>query len=264
MSLQKSIAVFGGNGFLGRKICEVGVELGYKVGAFSRSGVAPSSAKGKWVEQVSWNSANIFDSKTYEEQLKEYDTVVHSIGILFENQSYKKSMNSNFDFLQDIQRLANTVKGGNPMDKNDYNTYGAIQRDSAVLLADSFLKVHDKGNYVYISADQAIPIVPEEYITTKREAEFELSYKPNLRTIVMRPGFMYDDSESHTNRDFLKSLLNLGYSTKELVIGDKIEFFNRLIRPPVSTEKVAWTIYEKLQDETFKGVVGLDEIVKNL
>lgn len=263
MSLQKSIAIFGGNGFLGRKICEVGVELGYKVGAFSRSGLAPASVNGKWVDQVSWNKADIFDAKTYEDQLKEYDTVVHSIGLLFENQSYKKSMNSNFSFLQDIQRLANTVKGGNPMEKNEFNTYGAIQRDSAVLLADTLLKDHDKGNYVYISADQALPIVPEEYITTKREAEFELSCKPNLRTIIMRPGFMYDDSDKHTNRDLLKNLLTLGYSTKELVLGDKIGFLNKLVRPPVSTEKVAWTIYEKLQDEEFKGIVSLDEIARN-
>ena len=33
-SMVKSIAVFGGNGFLGRKICEVGVRRGYDVASF--------------------------------------------------------------------------------------------------------------------------------------------------------------------------------------------------------------------------------------
>ena len=264
MSLKQSIAIFGGNGFLGRKLCEVGVELGYTVTSFSRSGKPPSKSQGKWVDQVSWKLANIFDPQTYREELQQYGTVVHSIGLLFENQSYKKTMNSNFGFLQDIQNLANTVKGKNPMEKNRFNTYGAIQRDSAVLLADTFLETHKQGNYVYISADQALPIVPEEYITTKREAEFELSCKPGLRAIFMRPGFMYDDSEEKTNRKFLTNILNAGYHTKETIVGDHIGFLNKLIRPPITTEKVAWTMYEKLQDEEFKGVVTLEEMSKSL
>lgn len=256
-SLAKSIAVFGGAGFLGRKICEVGVSLGYTVASFLRSGTPPSSEP--WTRQVEWLKADIFNTASYESKLANYSTVVHSIGILFENQAYKLSINSKFD----LSKLTSTVSGSNPMEKTPNSTYAAIQRDSALALADSFINQQPgPKNYVYISADQAIPIIPKQYIITKREAEFELGLKHDLRTIVIRPGFMYEDTPNFTNRDLLKNLLNLGYSSKELILGDKVDFVNKLIRPPVSTEKVAYSLFEKLQDNSFKGVVGLDEIVK--
>ncbi|ABN68547.2 predicted protein [Scheffersomyces stipitis CBS 6054] len=263
MSVAKSIAVFGGSGFLGRKICEVGIQRGYDVTAFSRSGEPPQAAIHQpWIKEVNWEKGNIFEPSTYTHSLSSFGTVVHSIGILFENSSYKKTMNSNFNFLNDIQNLASSLKGPNPMAKDDHNTYEAIQRDSAVLLADNFIE-HQKQDpvFVYISADSQFPIVPSEYLTTKREAEFELSCKKGLRSILMRPGFMYDPShEGQDNRDILARLLKLGYSTKEVIVGDKISFLNKSVRPPVTTEQVASKIFEKIENPDFSGVVSLDEI----
>ena len=116
--MVKSIAVFGGNGFLGRKICEVGVRRGYDVASFSRHGEPPEAVVHQpWVAKVNWEQADIFQPLTYQDKLKNYSTIVHSIGILFENQSYKKAMNSNFNFLSDIQNLANNIMGSNPMQK---------------------------------------------------------------------------------------------------------------------------------------------------
>ncbi|KAK6455885.1 uncharacterized protein RJT20DRAFT_129270 [Scheffersomyces xylosifermentans] len=267
MSVAKSIAVFGGSGFLGRKICEVGVQKGYQVTAFSRSGEPPQAVIHQpWITKVNWEPVDIFDPKSYTSKLAEFGTVVHSIGLLFENPSYKRSMNSNFNFLNDIQNFANSLKGSNPMEKNETNTYEAIQRDSAVLLADNFLE-HQRENptYVYISADQQFPIVPEDYLTTKREAEFELSCKKGLRAILMRPSFMYDDSHEGglDNRDIVAKLLKLGYGTKEFILGDRITFLNKQVRPPVSTAQVARSIYEKIENPEFKGVVTLEEIARH-
>ncbi|CCE81757.1 Piso0_002425 [Millerozyma farinosa CBS 7064] len=286
-SISRSIAVFGGNGFLGRKICETGIQLGYKVTSFSRSGKAPSSIKTPWVEKVNWEKANIFDPETYKHKLKDVDTVVHSIGILFENQGYKQTVNTNFNFLNDIQNLANTLKYPNPMTKDNTNTYEAIQRDSALILANAFLKQHEVESkqavdnsssensseqssklpsFVYISADQKIPMVPSGYIETKREAELELSCLPGLRTIIMRPNFMYDEAEKHGfhNREILRNFFELGYNVKEKVIGNNVSYINSLIRPPISIDVVARTIYDKLDDESFKGIVTLDEMRRGM
>lgn len=260
--MSKSIAIFGGNGFLGRKICEVGVKLGYSVTSFSRTGDPAADIQNTpWAQKVHWERANIFDPDTYADKLGDKTAVVHSIGILFENSDYKKVVNSNFNFLNDIQKLGNFLKGPNPMAKNKYSTYEAIQRDSAVILADAYIQQQKKDpTFVYISADQQIPLIPEGYITTKREAEFELACKP-LREILMRPGFMYDEQEgSANNRKLLKQFVELGYNVKQGVVGSSVPFLNTLVRPPCSTDQVALKIYQRLENPEFLGVVTLEDI----
>ncbi|GEQ69972.1 hypothetical protein JCM33374_g3648 [Metschnikowia sp. JCM 33374] len=270
---MNSIAVLGGNGFVGRKICEIGVRQGWSVTSLSRSGTPPkplSHMDNSWISQVKWEKANLLEPESYKGKLLGKTAVVHSVGILFENSDYKTSINSNFNFLNDIQKLANSLKGSNPMARNATNTYASIQRDSAVILADTYLDVNKTDDaisklpsFVYISADAKPPIVPEAYLTTKREAEFELSCKKNLRSIFMRPNFMYDANEPiSNNRRILSQIIDLGYTAKNLVFSDKIAALNSLVRPPVSTEKVALKVFEKLQDENFQGVVGLEEILK--
>lgn len=261
--MSKSIAIFGGNGFVGRKICQVGIALGYNVTSFSRSGNSPRETA-PWVDKVTWEQGNIFDPSTYEAKLKGKTAVVHSIGLLFENLDYKKSMNSNFNFLNDIQNLSNLIKGPNPMKKDKFNTYEAVQRDSAVILAEAYLEQQaEDPTFVYMSADQQLPLIPEGYITTKREAEFELSCKPNLRLILMRPGFIYDnDLSPSNNRKLLSSVLELGYGVKSGIFGDNVGLLNTLVRPPVSVEQVARTIFRKIEDKDFNGVVPLEEIRK--
>lgn len=271
---MSSIAVLGGNGFVGRKICEVGIRLGWSVTSLSRSGKPPaaiSHADHSWISQVKWEKADLFDPSSYEQSIAGKTAVVHSVGILFENMDYKTSINLNFSFLNDMQKLANIAKGSNPMARDSKTSYAAIQRDLAVVLADTFIKENSprledapKPAFVYISADNKPPVVPEGYLITKREAEFELSCKKDMRTIVMRPGFMYDPSEpASNNRKLLSTFVGLGYDVKNAVFADKFKILNDLVRPPVSTEKVALKVYEKLADPSFAGVVGLEEIVKS-
>lgn len=269
-----SIAVLGGNGFVGRKICEVGVRLGWSVTSLSRSGKPPAPiahSDHSWMSQVKWEKADLFDPKSYEKFIANKSAVVHSVGILFENIDYKTSVNLNFNFLNDVQKLANIAKGSNPMARSTSTSYAGIQRDLAVVLADTFIKESKatgkngpesrKPAFVYISADNKPPMVPEGYLSTKREAEFELSCKKDLRCIFMRPGFMFDPSEPSTNnRKLLSTLVNIGYDLKNAVFSNKVQVLNDLVRPPVSTENVALKVYEKLSDENFSGVVGLEEI----
>lgn len=261
--MSKSIAIFGGSGFLGRKICEVGIGLGYQVTSFSRSGKPPSINEA-WVDEVEWVHGDIFKPESYKEKLKGKSAVVHSIGLILENQGYKKSMNSNFNFLSDLQNLASSLKGPNPMKKDRLNTYEAIQRDSAVILADAYLEQQKEDpTFVYISADQKIPIIPEGYINTKREAEFELSCKKDLRSIFMRPGVLYNESDPPlNNRRIFTQFVGLGYDIKNTLLGNNIDFINQLVRPPCSTEQVATKMFAKIEDKDASGVVLLDEIRK--
>ena len=270
----RSIAVFGGNGFLGKRICEGGIRNGYTVYGLLRSGSKPkveTPHDAYWIIKVNWQQADVFNPKTYKKTLAEVDTVVHSIGMLFENQDYKKVMNSNFSVLNDVRNLANAIKGGNPMKKSYELTYEAVQRDSAVILADALIKSKSKKkkldsvetpNFVYILADSQIPLIPSRYLTTKREAEFELSLKHGLRTISARPGFMFDEALGWTNRSVFGSLLSLGYDTKQVLFQDKIEPLNGLVRPPISTQKVAAEVYKRLENPDFSGVLSLDEMLK--
>lgn len=270
---MKSIAVLGGNGFLGRKICEVGVRKGWSVMSLSRSGSPPkalSHSDNSWISRVNWAKADLLDPNSYKNYLIGKSAVVHSVGILFEDSDYKSSVNLNFNFLNDVQKLANALKGSNPMAKNPTSSYGVIQRDLAVILADTFTLAHGKADgkreiptFVYISADAKPPMVPEEYLTTKREAEFELACKKDLRTIFMRPSFMYDANEPPmNNRKILSNIISAGYDIKNAVFSDRIAPLNDIFRPPASTERVASKIYEKLEDESFEGVVSLEEIMR--
>lgn len=266
MTVLKTIGVFGGSGFVGKSICKLGVQLGYNVVGFSRSGKPAGINNGAWVDQVNWQKADIFNPESYKKQLRDIDIVVHSMGLLFENQAYKKTINTNFNFLNDVQNLASVMRGSNPMTKGEHDSYEAIQRDSAVILADTFLDARkdvsdSKPVFVYISADQKIPVVPAAYIDTKREAEFELSCKKGLRNINLRPGFMYDAELGAVNaRDVLKTFLNVGYGVKNAVFGEEVSYINSLIRPPVSIQQLSRSLYEKVEDEEYDGTVMLEEI----
>lgn len=255
---MKHIAVFGGNGFLGRKICEVGIRNGWRVTSFLRSGNTPS-IPAQWVQKVAWKRADLFDSKTYEESLNDVDAVVHSVGMLFENSTYKKVANSNFGSLAEFTKV---FKGANPMEKDVHSTFEAVQRDLAVLLADAFLNASGKGDkaFVYVSAEMKPPFVSEGYITSKREAEFELSCKRDLRVILVRPGIMYDPNEM-SNRTVFTKLVNVGHAAKQKIFGDGIYALNELMKPAISTENVAEVVYEKLTDGSL-GVVRLDQMIK--
>lgn len=55
------------------------------------------------------------------------------------------------------------------------------------------------STFAYISAAAGAPILPSRYITTKREAESTIASNfPAIRSIFLRPSFLYDSSRSFT------------------------------------------------------------------
>lgn len=246
-----SIAVFGGNGFLGRKICEYAVKNGFEVTSFTKSGRPP--VLNEYLEQVNWESADLFDESSYKSKLSEYQTVFHSVGKIFDDVSYKSAIGSrgaNFKFLK------NLIMGSNPMNKTVFNSFDGINKDSALRLASNYSKVNKNGKFVYISADRGLPIAPTDYIRTKREAEHEL-LTSKLNTLIIRPGIMYDENERNNRYHFVQGLKSI-YEIKNATIkGNRC--IDENIRPILSTDEVCSGIFKNLEKDN--SIITLNDLI---
>ncbi|KAG7755551.1 hypothetical protein KL911_001608 [Ogataea haglerorum] len=257
---MSKLVVFGGSGFLGKRICEAAVERGLKVVSVTSSGSRPRQLLPveEWPEKVEWVKGDIFKPHTYKDLLSDANAVVHSIGILLENPNYKKVVQSNDDVLGEILSFFKTA---NPMKKSVFNTYDKVNHESAIVLAETLLEVNkSKPAFAYVSADRGFPGVPLGYIESKRKTEYELyQMQPALRPILLRPGFMYDEHAGGDSRTKLKDLLLAAARANETVLGHVLD---GVIRPPVSTQTVAKWCLDRIQDPEFHGPVLLDEMTR--
>lgn len=74
---------------------------------------------------------------------------------------------------------------------------------------------------------------------------------------------MYDEeTKSDTARDKLKNVVDVMNWGNTKLVGNRFKILNELIRPTVSTQRVADAIVYRLNDETFQGVVSLEELVE--
>lgn len=113
------LIVFGGNGFLGKRICQEAVTSGYQVVSVSRSGKAPHSNElndKQWMQEVQWTAADIFKPDSYHELLNNATNVVHSLGILLENENYKQTLSKSPTY-DSKSRLLSFGAGPNPLKK---------------------------------------------------------------------------------------------------------------------------------------------------
>ncbi|CAI4630738.1 ASN_HP2_G0036160.mRNA.1.CDS.1 [Saccharomyces cerevisiae] len=272
------LIVFGGNGFLGKRICQEAVTSGYQVVSVSRSGKAPHSNElndKQWMQEVQWTAADIFKPDSYHELLNNATNVVHSLGILLENENYKQTLSKPPTY-DSKSRLLSFGAGPNPLKKSSpYFTYEMMNKQSAIILADTFKqkilkkskKEQEKANqrsFTYISADKGFPLIPSGYINSKREAEIELEKMQRyFRPIIVRPGFMFDEHRNAIGpRSFIHTALELLYCGNKFLLRNKLQLLNDLIRPTVSTQQVSKSVLKNIENPDFKGVVTLEEIRK--
>ncbi|QID81235.1 MIOREX complex component 2 [Saccharomyces pastorianus] len=272
------LIVFGGNGFLGKRICQEAVTSGYKVVSVSRSGKAPHSNElndKQWMQEVQWTAADIFKPDSYHELLNNATNVVHSLGILLENENYKQTLSKSPTY-DSKSRLLSFGAGPNPLKKSSpYFTYEMMNKQSAIILADTFKqkilkkskKEQEKANqrsFTYISADKGFPLIPSGYISSKREAEIKLEKMQRyFRPIIVRPGFMFDEHRNAIGpRSFIHTALELLYCGNKFLLRNKLQLLNDLIRPTVSTQQVSKSVLKNIENADFKGVVTLEEILK--
>ncbi|GMG38650.1 unnamed protein product [Ambrosiozyma monospora] len=262
----KNIAIFGGNGFLGRRICETAINRGHTVTSFSSSGKKPWNASPidqKWIDKVNWVKADVFKPETYQDYLKEADAVVHSIGVLLENPDYKKAVRSTDGITKQFQNLFSSPNPMKKVSSEKYlnSSYDKMNVESAVVLGETLIEVKEKLKsdkapaFVYISADKAIPGT-NGYIESKRQAEYEIyQMQPKLRPIFMRPGFMYDEKVNDDSRSKLKQILSFANSVNDTILRNSLD---GVIRPIISTQTVSKWCISKIEDDEFHGPVMLD------
>ncbi len=108
---------------------------------------------------------------------------------------------------------------------------------------------------VYVSADRGFPGVPLGYIKSKREAESQISQLSNLRSIFLRPGFMYDEEDGEISpRNVLNKVVQTAHSATECGL-------KGVVRPTVSVQQVAKSGVEGLVKPSVRGVVFLEDIL---
>lgn len=295
-----SLVVFGGNGFLGRRICQEALTRGLQVVSVSSSGKKPAAVNAQdnqWIPKVKWTKGDVFMPGTYPKEIKSAIGVVHSIGILLENANYKKVVSGTDDAFGLIESFF-TLPNGDPMKKraareaqkakkakvdkdggrlatNVFDveeeddadtvldtTYDRINKESALVLANALVDLNkSKPAFVYVSADRGFPGVPSGYIESKRQAEYELyQLQPQIRPILLRPGFMYDEVAQGNDsfRGAVKSGLDLANMVNSKLLGGALD---GLVRPAISTQTVSRWALDKIQDPEFHGPVLMDQML---
>lgn len=151
----------GGNGFIGVEICRIAVQNGHEVAAFGRTGrPALTPARHPWIQEVEWRAANILAPDTWRDLLRDADAVIYLIGTLREHPA------------QGV-------------------TFERLLTEAALRVA-AEAKEAGVGSYVYLSAQDKPPLIDDEFLTAKREAERQLSKEhPALRTVSLRPNLVY-------------------------------------------------------------------------
>ncbi|KAF9483757.1 mitochondrial protein [Pholiota conissans] len=206
------ILVVGGNGFIGSAVCKAALARGVQVTSVSSSGRPYRTPKGHspaWTSKVNWKKGDALNPQTFADLLAETDGVVHTLGTLIENSSYKRAVEQG-----NLPTLIGSVfesllnGDGNPLhhkpQSENLKSYEVMNRDSALRVCEAFLSVGASADwsantprpFIYISAEDIFrPIIPARYIKTKREAEQGIGHmmfgKSGYRSVFMRPSLVY-------------------------------------------------------------------------
>ncbi|KAK9795226.1 hypothetical protein WJX73_006446 [Symbiochloris irregularis] len=117
-SAVPALVVFGGNGFVGSRVCQEALKTGLAVISINRSG-APTQG-GSWVNDVQWVKADVFSPESWKPQLQGAIGVVSCLGAFGSNEfMYKMCGESN------ISVFTEAAKAGVPraafISVHDYN-----------------------------------------------------------------------------------------------------------------------------------------------
>ncbi|KAG0224583.1 hypothetical protein BGX31_007929, partial [Mortierella sp. GBA43] len=171
--------------------------------------------------------------------------------------------------LDDLAKNIKTaIRGQNPLDTTKVPktglSYEKINRDTALTVAKEAGK-EGVESFAYISAAFAPPMVPNRYITTKREAEHALlTNQSGLRPIIFRPGFLSTPDRPLTLP--LAGLLQISSTILGKSLWGTIPLAQAATTPPLSTEVFARAIMNAIENDKVRGIVDLDgiqELVNN-
>lgn len=108
-------------------------------------------------------------------------------------------------------------------------------------------------------------MVPNRYITTKREVEHALLTNPSgLRPIIFRPGFLSTPDRPLTLP--LAGLLRISSTVLGKSLRGTIPLAQAASTPPLSMENLARAIMNAVENDKINGIVdvdGIEELVGN-
>jgi hypothetical protein len=143
-------------------------------------------------------------------------------------------------------------------EKDGQLTYELMNRDSAIALAQESQR-EGVSTFVYISAAAGAPMLPARYISTKREAESTIASElVKLRSIFVRPGFLYDSSRKFTLPIAASGMV--GSTVNGMIGGRLTSLFGAAVEKPLKADLVAEAVVEAIAEEDTKGVVATKEI----
>lgn len=129
---------------------------------------------------------------------------------------------------------------------------------SAITLAQE-ATAQNTSSFVFISAAAGTPILPKRYITTKRDAESTIASSfPKLRSIFIRPGFLYDSSRTFTLP--IAFFGSAGSMVNSMVGGRLTWLAGAAVEKPLKADLVAEAVVEAIGDDSVKGVVRTNDI----
>ena len=115
------------------------------------------------------------------------------------------------------------------------------------------------STFAYISAAAGAPILPKRYITTKREAESTIASQfPSMRSIFIRPSFLYDSS-----RSFTMPIAALGgvASTVNSFLGGRLTWLMGAgVIKPLKADVVGEAVVEALAEPDLSGPIEVPDI----
>ncbi|KAI6109477.1 hypothetical protein F5141DRAFT_1275939 [Pisolithus sp. B1] len=199
--LVQKILVVGGNGFIGSAVCRAALSKGMQVTSISSSGRPFRTPKGHtpaWVSKVEWKKADALNPETYADLLPNVDGVVHTIGTLLEDGSYKAALAHG-----DIPKLFGAFTNRSDRGTDSFGQRAhteVLNRDSALRVCETFVMSkpvdHDKNEnpvttqvrpFVYLSAEDISQPVHE---AEQRISRLLQDY-PGFRAVFIRPSLVY-------------------------------------------------------------------------
>ncbi len=114
--------------------------------------------------------------------------------------------------------------------------------------------------FLYISAIDSFFVLPQRYITTKREAEdriAKIAQDDTMRPVFLRPSFLYDSSRPITMP--IAGVTGVVSAVNSL-FGRKLSLLGAGGYKPLAVDDVARAAVLALEDENVRGVVDVDGI----
>ena len=88
-SADKTVVVFGGNGYVGQNVCKAALAQSAKVISINRSG-KPTTSDEEWHKQIKWIKADVFTGSEYKDELRNVTGVISCIGAFGSNEFMEK------------------------------------------------------------------------------------------------------------------------------------------------------------------------------